>query len=145
MLLNAFNLAEGAITDGNYDEMLQNLNSTISGSEIIQGLSLNTCNLRTFLSDVWFLCKLHKYFWKVLISFSVHESVECCRWSCSCFPGCGGNRPGLHCLHRGHHKDAYFSSLVCPLFHHALLSRALNHVWKYRGSRGSFAGPKHFS
>ncbi|XP_055368794.1 sodium-dependent neutral amino acid transporter B(0)AT1-like [Betta splendens] len=51
MLLNAFDLAEGAITDSNYDEMLQNFNSTIAGSEVIQGLDLNTCNLRTFLSD----------------------------------------------------------------------------------------------
>ncbi|XP_026203886.1 sodium-dependent neutral amino acid transporter B(0)AT1-like [Anabas testudineus] len=51
MLLNAFDLAEGAITETNYDEMLQNLNSTISGSEVIQALDLNTCSLRRFLSE----------------------------------------------------------------------------------------------
>ncbi|KAF3833651.1 hypothetical protein F7725_024855 [Dissostichus mawsoni] len=51
LLLNAFNLSEGTFTEGNYDEVLQNLNSTISGSEVIQGLDLNTCNLRTFLSE----------------------------------------------------------------------------------------------
>ncbi|KAI9531892.1 hypothetical protein NQZ68_037126 [Dissostichus eleginoides] len=51
LLLNAFDLSEGTITEGNYDEVLQNLNSTISGSEVIQGLDLNTCNLRTFLSE----------------------------------------------------------------------------------------------
>ncbi|XP_034401028.1 sodium-dependent neutral amino acid transporter B(0)AT1-like [Cyclopterus lumpus] len=51
MLLNAFDLVEGTVTEINYDEMLQNLNSTISGSEVIQGLDLSTCNLRTFLSD----------------------------------------------------------------------------------------------
>ncbi len=52
MLLNAFDLSEAAITESNYDEMLQTLNSTVSGSEVIQGLRLNTCNLQTFLSDV---------------------------------------------------------------------------------------------
>ncbi|KAM4630441.1 sodium-dependent neutral amino acid transporter B(0)AT1-like [Polymixia lowei] len=50
-LLNAFDLAEGTITDSNIDEMLQTLNSTASGPEIIHGLNLNTCNLRTFLSE----------------------------------------------------------------------------------------------
>ncbi|XP_068431315.1 sodium-dependent neutral amino acid transporter B(0)AT1-like [Clinocottus analis] len=50
-LLNAFDLAEGAITESNYDEILQKFNGTISGSEVIQGLDLSTCNLRTFLSD----------------------------------------------------------------------------------------------
>ncbi|KAM7372945.1 hypothetical protein PAMP_007833 [Pampus punctatissimus] len=53
-LLNAFNLAEGTVTESNYDEILQNFNSTASGSEVLQGLSLNTCNLRTFLSDANF-------------------------------------------------------------------------------------------
>lgn len=52
MLLNAFDLAEGVITENNYDEMLQNLNSTIAGSEVIQGLDLNTCSLKRFLSEV---------------------------------------------------------------------------------------------
>ncbi|XP_074469656.1 sodium-dependent neutral amino acid transporter B(0)AT1-like [Sebastes fasciatus] len=51
MLLNAFDLTEGAVTESNYDEILQKLNSTISGSQVIQGLDLSTCNLRTFLSD----------------------------------------------------------------------------------------------
>ncbi|XP_034090918.1 sodium-dependent neutral amino acid transporter B(0)AT1-like [Gymnodraco acuticeps] len=51
LLLNAFDLSEGTFTEGNYDEVLQNLNSTISGSEVIQGLDLSTCNLRTFLSE----------------------------------------------------------------------------------------------
>ncbi|XP_029299451.1 sodium-dependent neutral amino acid transporter B(0)AT1-like isoform X1 [Cottoperca gobio] len=51
LLLNAFDLSEGTVTDSNYDEMLQKLNSTISGPEVIQGLDLSTCNLMTFLSD----------------------------------------------------------------------------------------------
>ncbi|KAJ4928395.1 hypothetical protein JOQ06_016187 [Pogonophryne albipinna] len=51
LLLNAFDLSEWTFTEGNYDEVLQNLNSTISGSEVIQGLDLSTCNLRTFLSE----------------------------------------------------------------------------------------------
>ncbi|XP_020498803.1 sodium-dependent neutral amino acid transporter B(0)AT1 [Labrus bergylta] len=51
MLLNGFDLAEGTITDTNYDEMLQNLNSTVSGSAIIERLSLSNCELRTFLSE----------------------------------------------------------------------------------------------
>ncbi|XP_056153965.1 sodium-dependent neutral amino acid transporter B(0)AT1-like [Lampris incognitus] len=50
-LLNAFDLAEGDLTEKNYHEMLQGLNSTASGSEIIQGLDLNDCNLQTFLSE----------------------------------------------------------------------------------------------
>lgn len=65
--------------------------------------------------------------------------------ACNCFPGSGGNRSGVYCVHRGHHKDANFSSLVCPLFHHALLPWALHYVWKYRGSGGSSAGPKDLS
>lgn len=52
LLLNAFNKAEGSITESNYDEMLQHLNSTASGSEVIQGLGLSSCNLQTFLSEV---------------------------------------------------------------------------------------------
>lgn len=67
MLLNAFNLAEGAITEDNYNDMLQNLNSTISGSQVIEGLDLNTCDLRTFLSDVRFICR---------ISLSIPESCR---------------------------------------------------------------------
>ncbi|XP_028288783.1 sodium-dependent neutral amino acid transporter B(0)AT1-like [Parambassis ranga] len=51
LLLNAFNQAEGSITESNYDEMLQHLNSTASGSEVIQGLGLSPCNLQTFLSE----------------------------------------------------------------------------------------------
>ncbi|XP_030004068.1 sodium-dependent neutral amino acid transporter B(0)AT1-like [Sphaeramia orbicularis] len=51
MLLNAFDLAEGTITETNYDEMLRMLNSTTSGFDTIQGLDLSTCNLETFLSD----------------------------------------------------------------------------------------------
>ncbi|XP_036371936.1 solute carrier family 6 member 19a, tandem duplicate 1 [Megalops cyprinoides] len=48
-LLNAFDLPEGNITEGNYEEVLQSLNST--SSEIIQGLNLRTCDLKTFLSE----------------------------------------------------------------------------------------------
>ncbi|XP_034560009.1 sodium-dependent neutral amino acid transporter B(0)AT1-like [Notolabrus celidotus] len=50
-LLNAFDQAEGTITESNYNEMLQHLNSTVSGSEIITGLGLNNCSLQTFLSE----------------------------------------------------------------------------------------------
>uniref|UniRef100_A0A4W5M059 Solute carrier family 6 member 19 n=1 Tax=Hucho hucho TaxID=62062 RepID=A0A4W5M059_9TELE len=48
-LLNAFNLPEGNITEGNYKESLQNLNGTFP--EIIQSLELKTCDLQTFLSQ----------------------------------------------------------------------------------------------
>ncbi|XP_047461198.1 sodium-dependent neutral amino acid transporter B(0)AT1-like [Mugil cephalus] len=51
MLLNAFDLAEGSITESNYDEMLQRFNGTASGSEVIRELDLSTCNLKTFLSN----------------------------------------------------------------------------------------------
>uniref|UniRef100_UPI0037E71063 sodium-dependent neutral amino acid transporter B(0)AT1-like n=1 Tax=Semicossyphus pulcher TaxID=241346 RepID=UPI0037E71063 len=51
MLLNAFDLAEGSITESNYDQMLQNLNSTVSGPEVIGGLGLNTCDLQEILQD----------------------------------------------------------------------------------------------
>lgn len=45
-LLNLLNTAEGTISESNYDEMQQKLNSTLSGSEVAQGL-----DLRMFLSD----------------------------------------------------------------------------------------------
>ncbi|XP_024259762.1 sodium-dependent neutral amino acid transporter B(0)AT1 [Oncorhynchus tshawytscha] len=48
-LLNAFNLAEGSIKEGNYAESLQNLNGTFP--ETIQSLDLKTCDLQTFLSQ----------------------------------------------------------------------------------------------
>ncbi|XP_055749226.1 sodium-dependent neutral amino acid transporter B(0)AT1-like [Salvelinus fontinalis] len=48
-LLNAFNLPEGNITEGNYAESLQNLNGTFP--EIIRSLDLKTCDLQTFLSQ----------------------------------------------------------------------------------------------
>uniref|UniRef100_A0A8B9HLJ9 Transporter n=1 Tax=Astyanax mexicanus TaxID=7994 RepID=A0A8B9HLJ9_ASTMX len=48
-LLNAFDLPEGNILDSNYTEALQTLNST--APEIVQGLNLTTCELRTFLSE----------------------------------------------------------------------------------------------
>lgn len=48
-LLNAFDLPEGNILDSNYTEALQTLNST--APEIVQGLNLTTCEMRTFLSE----------------------------------------------------------------------------------------------
>ncbi|XP_035285424.1 sodium-dependent neutral amino acid transporter B(0)AT1-like [Anguilla anguilla] len=48
-LMNTFDLTEGNITESNYAEVLQSLNST--SPEIIQGLSLKTCDLNTFLSE----------------------------------------------------------------------------------------------
>ncbi|XP_035285425.1 sodium-dependent neutral amino acid transporter B(0)AT1-like [Anguilla anguilla] len=48
-LMNTFDLAEGNVTESNYAEVLQSLNST--SPEIIQGLSLKTCELSTFLSE----------------------------------------------------------------------------------------------
>lgn len=137
MLLNAFDLTEGAVTESNYDEILQKLNSTISGSQVIQGLDLSTCNLRTFLSDVGLF--LEAFF------YSVNKPPECCGWFCTCFPGSGGNGSGFYRVHRSHHKDACFTHLVRPLLHHALLSRAFHHVWKCGGSRGSPAGSKDLS
>lgn len=50
MLLNALDLVEGTITENNYDEMLQMLNSTSPESDIIQG----PATLKTFLSGVCF-------------------------------------------------------------------------------------------
>lgn len=64
----------------------------------------------------------------------------------ACTPsGRGGNGFGFHRVHRGHHQDAHFSSLGCPLLHHALLSRPLNYVWEHWGSGGSFARPQGFA
>ncbi|XP_055013273.1 sodium-dependent neutral amino acid transporter B(0)AT1-like isoform X2 [Boleophthalmus pectinirostris] len=51
MLLNGLNLAEGNITESNYNEMLQQLNSSDQYQSIIQGLDLSTCDLQTFLSE----------------------------------------------------------------------------------------------
>ncbi|KAJ8335113.1 hypothetical protein SKAU_G00407520 [Synaphobranchus kaupii] len=48
-LTNTFDLPEGNITESNYVEALHSLNST--SPEIIQGLSLKTCDLNTFLSE----------------------------------------------------------------------------------------------
>ncbi|MCJ8750139.1 hypothetical protein PDJAM_G00259120 [Pangasius djambal] len=48
-LLNAFHLPDGNITESNYNEVLQVLNST--SPSIIQGLDLKTCDIQTFLSQ----------------------------------------------------------------------------------------------
>ncbi|KAB5515559.1 hypothetical protein PHYPO_G00249250 [Pangasianodon hypophthalmus] len=48
-LLNAFDLPEGNITESNYNEVLQVLNST--SPSIIQELDLKTCDIQTFLSQ----------------------------------------------------------------------------------------------
>ncbi|XP_048848458.1 sodium-dependent neutral amino acid transporter B(0)AT1-like isoform X2 [Brienomyrus brachyistius] len=48
-LMNAFNLPEGIITKHNYEDTLQNLNST--SPQIIQGLKLKTCHMKTFLNE----------------------------------------------------------------------------------------------
>ncbi|XP_028820469.1 sodium-dependent neutral amino acid transporter B(0)AT1 [Denticeps clupeoides] len=48
-LINAFDLPEGNITQSNYDEVLQSLNST--QPEIIQTLNLQTCDMQAFLSQ----------------------------------------------------------------------------------------------
>uniref|UniRef100_A0A4W4GHQ0 Transporter n=1 Tax=Electrophorus electricus TaxID=8005 RepID=A0A4W4GHQ0_ELEEL len=48
-LLNAFHLPEGNITESNYNEVLQSLNST--SPEIIQALSLKTCDMQALLSQ----------------------------------------------------------------------------------------------
>ena len=49
-LLNTFNLAEGTITENNYQDALQYYNETKPG--VVQGMDLRTCNLDTFLSEV---------------------------------------------------------------------------------------------
>lgn len=56
-LLNVFDLAEGDITDSNYNQVLQHLNETYP--EVIQEIDLKTCDLNTFLSEVRFhlLCR----------------------------------------------------------------------------------------
>ncbi|XP_061086170.1 sodium-dependent neutral amino acid transporter B(0)AT1-like [Conger conger] len=48
-LLNTFDLPEGNITESNYAQVVQSLNST--SPEIIQGLDLKPCDLNTFLSE----------------------------------------------------------------------------------------------
>ncbi|XP_002665492.2 sodium-dependent neutral amino acid transporter B(0)AT1 [Danio rerio] len=48
-LLNAFDLPEGSIIEGNYTEAIQQLN--ISRPDIIQELQLKTCDMQTFLSQ----------------------------------------------------------------------------------------------
>ncbi|KAI7798619.1 hypothetical protein IRJ41_009958 [Triplophysa rosa] len=48
-LMNAFDLPEGNVTDGNYGNVLHHLNMT--SSEAIAGLKLNTCDLQTLLSE----------------------------------------------------------------------------------------------
>ncbi|XP_053183553.1 solute carrier family 6 member 19b [Scomber japonicus] len=48
-LLNVFDLAEGDITDSNYNQVLQHLNETYP--EVIQEIDLKTCDLNTFLSE----------------------------------------------------------------------------------------------
>jgi len=51
-LLNAFDLADGSITQDNYDGMLASLNATAQGSAVIRKLDLHRCDLQTFLSEV---------------------------------------------------------------------------------------------
>lgn len=53
MLLNLFNPAEGTVAESHYNEMQQKLNSRLSGSEVVQGLDLSTCNLRMRLGLTW--------------------------------------------------------------------------------------------
>ncbi|XP_007241499.3 sodium-dependent neutral amino acid transporter B(0)AT1-like [Astyanax mexicanus] len=48
-LLNAFDLPDGNISDTNYAEVLNNLNSTNPG--LVQNLQLKTCDLQTLLSE----------------------------------------------------------------------------------------------
>ncbi|XP_061086171.1 sodium-dependent neutral amino acid transporter B(0)AT1-like [Conger conger] len=48
-LLNTFDLPEDNITESNYAQVVQSLNST--SPEIIKGLDLKPCNLNTFLSE----------------------------------------------------------------------------------------------
>lgn len=48
--MNAFNQPENSITQSNYDEVLKQLNAT--SPDIVQGLSLQHCDLKFFLSQV---------------------------------------------------------------------------------------------
>lgn len=52
--MNAFDVPESSITQSNYDEVLQHFNTTSPG--IIQGLSLQHCDLKFFLSQVATRC-----------------------------------------------------------------------------------------
>lgn len=47
-----FELADGDITDSNYNQVFQHLNETYP--DLIQKLDLKTCNLNAFLSEVGF-------------------------------------------------------------------------------------------
>lgn len=49
-LLNTFDLPEANITESNYNQALNELNTTYP--DVIQNLNLQTCNLNTFLSEV---------------------------------------------------------------------------------------------
>lgn len=54
--MNAFNYPENNITQSNYDQVLSHLNQT--NPDVIQGLSLRTCDMQFFLSQVGkFICK----------------------------------------------------------------------------------------
>ncbi|XP_069393090.1 sodium-dependent neutral amino acid transporter B(0)AT1-like [Paralichthys olivaceus] len=48
-LLNTFNLAEGTVTESNYNEALQHFNET--NPSVVQEMDLKTCNLDNFLSE----------------------------------------------------------------------------------------------
>lgn len=56
--------------------------------------------------------------------------------------GCGGHRPGLHCLHGSHHEDARVPALVSALLYHALLPGPLVHVWEHGGCDCTPSGPQ---
>lgn len=83
-LLNAFELPMGTITESNYDEVLQALNST--SPSIILGLNLKTCNMQDLLSQVRPLAPLGSWLGEVMsvflsdvmsVSYSMfHQGVE---------------------------------------------------------------------
>lgn len=70
-LLNAFDLQEGNITESNYDEVLQALNST--SPLVIQGLDLKACDMQTFLSQVKLYELHHGLGLKKLSSIQTHS------------------------------------------------------------------------
>lgn len=128
-LLNTFELPEDNITVSNYEAAFNHLNS--SYPETVLGLDIKTCDMQTLLSEVTTSMDMHHI--KVLFVFLLLCALFLI---CAC-AGSGGNRPGLHRLHRGNNQDAWISGLVCSLLHHASLLGTLDPVWQHRGSGGS--------
>jgi len=120
-LLNAFDLPEDNITSSNYEAAFNHLNSTYP--DTVLGLDIKTCDIQTLLSQVAILIYIYQMT-KLFNLFLFTALILTCA-------GSGGNRSGLHCVHRSNHQDARLSFLVCSLLRHASLLGTLNSVWQH--------------